>query len=176
MATTKCFNKNPEQVCLYPSLAAQSEMSVRCEMVEWKWADWPVVSATVVRTVREAIQDDVKQSRQGEPELYYHKYQEAPQLLTQILEGNLTRKPHNSQGSHRPVREFHRLSRDRSLPQHDQHPDQPTLWRGGKPRRYIVVYCLSPHSWMEHSHWSRSVEILCSDRWNLTMLVPRSVP
>ena len=27
-----------------------------------------------------------------------------------------------------------------------------------------------------HSHWSRSVEILCSDLWNLTMLAPRSMP
>ena len=26
------------------------------------------------------------------------------------------------------------------------------------------------------SHWSRSVEILCSHWWNLTMLVPRSMP
>ena len=29
---------------------------------------------------------------------------------------------------------------------------------------------------MEHSHWSRSVQILCSDWLNLTMLVPRSMP
>ena len=27
-----------------------------------------------------------------------------------------------------------------------------------------------------HSHWSRSIEILCSDWWNLTMLAPRSMP
>ena len=29
---------------------------------------------------------------------------------------------------------------------------------------------------VEHSHWSRYVEILCSDWWNLTMLAPRSMP
>ena len=29
---------------------------------------------------------------------------------------------------------------------------------------------------VEHSHWSRSVEILCSDWLNFTMVVPRSVP
>ena len=27
-----------------------------------------------------------------------------------------------------------------------------------------------------HSHWSRSLEILCSDWWILTMLGPRSMP
>ena len=27
---------------------------------------------------------------------------------------------------------------------------------------------------VEHSHWSRSLQILCSDWWNLTMLAPRS--
>ena len=27
-----------------------------------------------------------------------------------------------------------------------------------------------------HSHWSRSLQILCSDWWKLTMLVPRSMP
>ena len=26
---------------------------------------------------------------------------------------------------------------------------------------------------VEHSHWSRSVEILCSDWWNLSILAPR---
>ena len=40
---------------------------------------------------------------------------------------------------------------------------------------YITTY--EPHQVrMEHSHWSRSVQILCSDWWNLTMLVPRSMP
>ena len=29
---------------------------------------------------------------------------------------------------------------------------------------------------VEHSHWSRSVQILCSDWLNFTMLVPRSMP
>ena len=29
---------------------------------------------------------------------------------------------------------------------------------------------------VEHSHWSGSVEILCSDWLNLTMLAPRSMP
>ena len=28
---------------------------------------------------------------------------------------------------------------------------------------------------VEHSHWSRSIQILCSDWWNLTMLAPRSM-
>ena len=29
---------------------------------------------------------------------------------------------------------------------------------------------------MEHSHWSRSLQIPCPDWWNLTMLVPSSMP
>ena len=29
---------------------------------------------------------------------------------------------------------------------------------------------------VEHYHWSRSIQILCSDWWNLAMLAPRSMP
>ena len=38
---------------------------------------------------------------------------------------------------------------------------------------YIGCWVLSR---VEHSHWSRSLEILCSDWLNLTMLAPRSMP
>ena len=48
-------------------------------------------------------------------------------------------------------------------------------WRSGGGK-----LCWSPpgHSCsrVEHSHWSRIIEILCSDWWNFTMLVSRSMP
>ena len=35
---------------------------------------------------------------------------------------------------------------------------------------------VSPPGRVEHSHWSRSLQIMCSHWLNLTMLAPRSMP
>ena len=43
------------------------------------------------------------------------------------------------------------------------------------PRYYQIQPCPA-QARVEHSHWSRDIELMWSDWWKLTMLAPRSVP
>ena len=71
-----------------------------------------------------------------------------------------------------PINPGYRLAQTgKTFPGHNMSP-VPT----GVTEKDCLEHCRAATGRVEHSHWSRLVEILCSHWLNLTMLLPRSMP